>query len=651
MNIEDNSEQDDIIRLNHINTDEAAKNFAKLLNENKTYLLNARWGAGKTKFLNNVEKYTTINKRKGNKKLIVLDFWRVKDERSVLEISFSKLRPCIYWGTRMIMILSVVISILMTDVVNLGISSVIISFGVPESLYILTMRFGSIISLYIAVWSFFKIKSDSFYINLLSNKEFKKKVLIVDDFDRVNEKTQEELYKVFNLLENKIPIVFVGDFDKIAKNQDSYLQKIISKKIELPFDLHPSNIWKDYFDELENKIQTKIPDDIKEVIIGERRNLRERQQFNDYMNYELFMRNKLNHVQPIHQMLVIYVYIFYPEYYDCLVTDNDFEFANDIKKLIEDHSNIIIPNYSPKLKLQISLYNMQRNELKGYPYPFMKNKQGYLLYEQPSNLTVQELDILIEDEDKLKEYMFSNIDTDFYQHIQENYKILSECKKNKILKMAINLVKEYCNSQMIRYVITEKSNEIMPRKVYVGNNYWQIPEERKNKSSDDINKEIYDQWHSILEEYNFDFTQELYLIEKYARISFNGLGRLFPDLNLNDYIKYSRKDFLLLTYISSKQIWGKFFEWEKNIWDFIFSLSDEQYISFWTAQGILFNEGGFDFDIPDDSKKYIVWLSKRNFECPDERIDNKEVVNRIKPKLKELENKRYIFVEKHEEWI
>lgn len=649
MNIEDSSEQDDIIRLNHINTDEAAKNFAKLLNENKTYLLNARWGAGKTEFLNNVEKYTTINKRKGNKKLIVLDFWRVKDERSVLEISFSKLRPCIYWGTRMIMILSVVISILMTDVVNLGLSSVIISFGVPESLYILTIRFGSIISLYIAVSSFFKIKSDSFYINSLSNKEFKKKVLIVDDFDRVNEKTQEELYKVFNLLENKIPIVFVGDFDKIAKNQDSYLQKIISKKIELPFDLHPSNIWKDYFDELEDKIQTKIPDDIKEVIIGERRNLRERQQFNDYMNYELFMRNKLNHVQPIHQLLVIYVYIFYPEYYDCLVTDNDFEFANDIKKLIEDHSNHILPDYPTKIKLQILLYNMQRIEYKGYPYPFTKNKQGYFLYEQPSNLKVQELDILIEDDDTLKEYMFSNIDTDFYQYIQENYEVLSEDKKNKMLTIALNLVKESYDSPMIRFIITEKNNEIMPRKVYMGNNSWAIPEERMNKSDEQINKEIYDSWHYILEEYNFDFTQELYLIVKYARINFNGLGRLFPDLSLNDYIKCSRKDFLLLTYISSKQIWGKFFEWEKNIWDFIFSLSDEQYISFWTAQGILFNEGGFDFDIPDDSKKYIVWLSQRNYKRPGKIIYNTEIVSIIKSRLKELKNKGYSFIEKHEE--
>ena len=649
MNIEDNGEQDDIIRLNHINTEEAAKNFAKLLNENKTYFLNARWGAGKTEFLNNVEKYTTINKRKGNKKFIVLDFWRVKDERSVLEISFSKLRPCIYWVTRTIMILSVVLSILMTDVVNIGLSSVIMSLGISESLYMLTMRLGSIISLFIAVWSFFKIKSDSFYINLLNNREFNKKVLIVDDFDRVNEKIQEELYKVFNLLENKIPIVFVGDFDKIAKNKDSYLQKIISKKIELPFDLHPSNIWKDYFGELEERFQTKIPDELKEVIIGEQRNLRERQQFNDYINYELFIRNKLKHVQPIHQMLVIYVYIFYPDYYDCLVTDNDFEFANEIQKIKEAHSNHIIPDYPTKIKLQFLLYNMQRKEHKGYPYPFNKNKQGYFLYEQPSNLKVQELDILIEDDDKLKEYMFSDVDTDFYQYIQENYEMLSENKKNKLLTIALILVKESYDSPMIRFILTEKSNEIMPRKIYMGNNSWAIPEERMNKSNEQINKEIYDSWHYILEKHKFDFTQELYLLEKYVRISFNDLGILFPKLEINEYIESSRKDFLLLTYISSKELWGEFSVWEENIWEFILSLSDEQYISFWTAQGILFNGEGFEFDIPDESKKYIIWLSKRNFDYPGERINNKEVILKIKPKLKELEKKGYTFIEEHEQ--
>ena len=144
MIIEEKEQQDEFIKLKHINTDEASKNFAKLLNENKTYFLNARWGAGKTEFLESSQKYTSVNNKNKNKKFIVLDFWRLTDERSVLAISFSKLMPRIYLGIRMILILSVVISILMTDVVNIGLYSVLVGWGINKFLYRIGARCLSI---------------------------------------------------------------------------------------------------------------------------------------------------------------------------------------------------------------------------------------------------------------------------------------------------------------------------------------------------------------------------------------------------------------------------------------------------------------------------------------------------------------------------
>ena len=92
------SKDNETIKLDQINTTVAARNFSNLLNSNKTYLLNGRWGSGKTEFLNQTQKYF-------NKKFIILDLWQPKDERSIIELSLFKLRPLIYWGIRIAIII------------------------------------------------------------------------------------------------------------------------------------------------------------------------------------------------------------------------------------------------------------------------------------------------------------------------------------------------------------------------------------------------------------------------------------------------------------------------------------------------------------------------------------------------------------------
>lgn len=80
--LERNTMDDRFITLKHIDTSVAAKNVAKLLEENKTYFLNGNWGSGKTEFLVEVGKNT-------NKKLVTIDFWRLSDNRSTIEIVFQ----------------------------------------------------------------------------------------------------------------------------------------------------------------------------------------------------------------------------------------------------------------------------------------------------------------------------------------------------------------------------------------------------------------------------------------------------------------------------------------------------------------------------------------------------------------------------------
>jgi len=46
----------EFVKLEHIDTSVAAKNFAELLYDNKTYFLNGSWGSGKSEFLKEVKR-------------------------------------------------------------------------------------------------------------------------------------------------------------------------------------------------------------------------------------------------------------------------------------------------------------------------------------------------------------------------------------------------------------------------------------------------------------------------------------------------------------------------------------------------------------------------------------------------------------------
>lgn len=426
------------IKLDIINTEVAARNFSELFKINKTYFLDAKWGSGKTDFLNKVEKYT-------NKKYVILDLWRVRDERNVVTIAFSKLRPLLYWSLYTSLILAVIISILMTDVVNLGLSKHIDTIG---------MQRAGLIALLIAVLSFFKIKNDVFYIVLLKLIPFKKKILIIDDFDRIDVRRQEDIYKLFNLIEGRIPILFLGDYSKIPENDD-YLKKIINKKMSLPFDVHPKKIWTDYFKKLEKTLSIILPNSLKKVIISEGRNLRDRYHFNEYVNHEFFIRGKLNHVQPIEQLLVIYVYLFHPEYYSNLMDNITIE-----------------PGEPGEEDIENLLFAMQTSNSVVYPCSFRKNDKEYFLYEQPSNMTVERLKEITENKEDLNTYLLSNISTDFYQYLQAEYDKFDDEKKEKILIRALSLIKQNLESDSIRLVISSKNNEICLLMRYVNNDIY-----------------------------------------------------------------------------------------------------------------------------------------------------------------------------------
>ena len=611
---------DRFITLKHIDTSIAAKNVAKLLEENKTYFLNGNWGSGKTEFISEINNNT-------HKKLVIIDFWRLTDHRSTIEIIFSKLHPWKYRFLRFFIVLCVALSILITNVVDLGLSSFFEFFGVK-------LIVGSIVLL-VAIYQFFKIKSDGFYSYLLTFKylSLTRNVLVIDDFDRMSNNQQEESYKVFSLLNGKLPIIFVGDIEKVHLNDNNFLSKIIDRRIELPFVLHPSNIWQDYFELLSKKLNMSLSDDFWRRFSFENRNLRDRNHFNDYVNQEFFSRGKLGHVQEEQQLWIIYAYLFYPELYQQLL-------KNEEIKVKDDEKTSFIGMFKFGRSIQEILSDIQQSDFNQYPPSYKKNRLAYFLYEESLNRTKEEFDTLLEiNGEKLsRELREANYNTDFYQYLSSEYNSLSNPLKERLLRLTIQESMKSFNSPAMNYIVEEKLSEEIP-------SY-----ERNSPLSKETIVRIVDFWESILKNEGLDKSEIIYFMEKHRVLSFYDLGLHYTKLEINNenFAKLNRKDFFLLTYLSAVNKFGQFKTWDSSIWHAIDSFGDKEFLSFWKFQSILSSDDNyFDFDIVSSNKTYILWVARYELEPP-HKLENyrEDVIEKIRPKLEQLKSKGFTFVEK-----
>ena len=605
---------DRYIKLKHIDTSVAAKNVAKLLEDKKTYFLNGSWGSGKTEFLAEVDKNT-------NQKLVTLDFWRLNDNRSTIEIVFSKLHPFIYIFLRICLVLCVAISILMTNVVDLGLSKFFEYWAVS---------IAGIVALSVGVYQFFKIKSDGFYSYLLTFKYFSlaRKVLVIDDFDRMSNKQQEESYKIYSLLNGKIPIVFVGDIQKVHLNDNNFLSKIIDRRIELPFVLHPSNIWQDYFELLSKKLNTSLSDDFWRRFSFENRNLRDRNHFNDYVNQEFFSRGKIEHVQEEQQLWIIYTYLFYPELYKQLLKDEEI-------KVMDEEITSFTGEFTYGRSIEEVLSDIQQSDLNKYPPSYKKNKSAYFIYEQSLNRTKEKLDLLLKiDSEKLSEELIKgNHNTDFYQYISSEYSSFAENKKSKLLGTTIQVSLKSYNSPVMDYIVGEILNKEIPRY------------ERNTPLSKEIIGRIVNLWETILRKEGLDQSEIIYFMEKHRVLTFYDLGRHYTNLEIDNknFAQLKRKDFFLLTYLSSIGEFNKFEIWDRSIWDAMDQFSDRDFLVFWEFQGLLSNRlGYYCFDIVPMDKKYILMMDEKK----DRLKTNRSVIEKIQSRLKQLEDKKYTFEKK-----
>ncbi|SEK72280.1 KAP family P-loop domain-containing protein [Streptococcus equinus] len=586
------------IQLKEIDTQIAEENICKLLDENKTYFFNGKWGSGKSSFLEKVE-------QKSCKKFIIIDLWRIQDSRSIIEYSFSKLYKLRYLCLKCCALGMVAISILMSNVVNLGFSNLNILKNVP-----FINELGGFIVLLIGIYQFFKIESDDFYVYLFKKWALKNKVLVIDDFDRLSNSQQEQAYKLFSLLEGKCPIIFVGDISKIYRKQDNYLSKIIDRRIELPFVLHPTSIWKEYFDSLEEKFNCQIDINLRKIVEKEQRNLRDRKHFNDYVNKEFFERGKFNHVQINQQLLVIYAYLFHPDYYEMLLNGEIIEYEE------KKDSNL------RKWSLEGDPIDKQLNDLQTcgsdeYPPYFCKERQNYFLYENTRNRTIEEFLVLVEDNDKLlKELKDSNIGSDFYQYLSSDYRKLDESSKQNLFKISLTLLLDDYSSASINYIIREQLSPIARQEV------------EKISEKDVCN---------IFEEYSLDTSEIMFILQKTGIYSIHKIGCIFKDTlsqEIYHIMELKKPAALLLSYLSIKEIYRKFDAWEPKIWKIINNFKDSDFIYFWCSNNIMHNK---------KPKEYIIWKSTYSSDYINKKVDNTIHIEKILPRLKKLEQKGFTF--------
>jgi hypothetical protein len=616
------------MKLTTIETEEAEKNFKNLIegNLNKTFFLNGVWGSGKTEFLNKVEKKSVY-------KFKILDVWSKTDSRSVLEQSFALLKPIVYWSIKLLIVAAVVVSILFSKFLNIDLIAPLTKLMNNSLLGLVII----VICLMVAVYQFFRVKGDSIYLYLFKEDlvSLKNKVLIIDDFDRINKQDQLDSYKLFNVLKGKLPIVFVGDFSELIKSEDvKYLQKIIDLKVDLPYVLESNYIWTMFSEEFQKGTGQPFNETLLSLINKERRTLRDRAQFTQLLNREIFDYQKNERVQLSQLVVIDYLYLFYPNMYSRL---KDSSFFEDLESESDEPFK--------KLKLPRELLKTLEilKSVDGFPRPFRSDKTRYYVYESINNLSVSQAKSIFENKNKLITYLNeTEKNRDFSEFLKNNWNtntFLDEQKKTAT-DAAIDLARKGIRTDLVNFVILMENEKIMPqKKVMIDQSnsrqiYYSIPSEWEGRSENEIRKIRFNCWNDELKSKDFDLSEIIRFLESFHLFSFKELGMLIKNISLEDeeLSKVQHTDQLILIYLSQKDIFYKPEQWSRNLWNLICELNIYNFIKFWRILGYI--RGGIysnSFEIlkkiPDyeNSGINMIDTNKQAINCIEKKLQNNKL--------------------------
>lgn len=656
----------------YIDTETAEQNFEILLKQNKTFFLNGAWGSGKTEFIEKVKK-RSINRKFGEKKdLVILDLWR-NDNASIFTNAFRLLSLKWFMFTRLAVAGILCSFILMSGIIKVpeeiiqSLSSTVIvlllknvvlfMLIVGPSMFILMPNTLLLIPYEKALFQYTKellpyMKGIFTFIDLLliililltavavaiskhlglkislldyimlDRISLKGKVLVVDDFDRLTLKQQKEGYKLFTFLKNRLPIVFLGDYKRLADQLDeNYLIKVIDKRIELPYILHPVNIWYPYFKFLENDLDVSISEEIKNLFKNESRNLRDRAQFQSYVYQEFYTNDKKNRVQVSDQLLIIYLYLFYEEKYQLLRNGVDIEYKKDEK------GNQIYTSIDDLAIL------MQRNINMEYPPRFAQNREGYFIFESVLNASVTELKSIMDDEATLTEQFevsYSISENDFIRYVRTHQTEFTPEESEMLLNLALDYFKKTGhNSALTRIVIYQKSNQILPFKIPRGQGIFDIPEEIQGKTEEEITEIYFKEWSGLLEKKSFEYSEKVRFFRENYLVSYSKLASEYEDLDtvIEKILSFVYPEEMLSIYLASKNQWYEFTSWSEDVWNAIRELPEISFKNFCSIQNIQSTRISVPYS-----------LSKGNRSVDDlyETQDNSEFLEKMQSKIKEF---------------
>lgn len=424
------------LKIEQIDTTKEAKKFADEIRKHpKTYFLQGSWGSGKTEYLKSVK-----NQLHGKCKFIFLELWKPKDKKDISRKLFEAIHPFISTIFTLIYFCFVCLSVIgsaflsyegILSVKNKNIAKFILPITAIAIILVTLVKFVE--NKFLNMNSIF-MKLSLFYLRKGRKRPI---VLVIDDFDRLDNKTQEELYIIFNAiheinwkwirekisfwavkynnckwlqkisnsivrrcdinLKKKARIIFVGDLGNIKNIDKNYLGKIIDKKIILPYSLNPRFVSQRMEIEIKKVIKYQFDFSlVKNLFIYESRTIRDANQFLSYVENEFDSMNKkkskVYRVQVDQELFIIYLYLFHREKYQLLLHGwlPDDTKDSDKKDNEEVNDNQKEDKKIEKTQVELDMDNIFQSR-NGNPPDFRSNPSMYFVNELISTHSTVEL--------------------------------------------------------------------------------------------------------------------------------------------------------------------------------------------------------------------------------------------------------------------
>ena len=509
------------LRIDHIDVSRQAEAFAGRIasGEVKTYFLQGKWGSGKSEYLREVKDCAARRKFT----FIELSLWRPTDKSSLARKIFSQTNPkwsFVFTGIGWFFILSSAVGSIV-----LALRSKFPWWGVngwvlplTSIAVILTTLYGFLQSRWldidkILVWISSKVLT----------RAGKPKVLIVDDFDRLDAETQKELYMFFNLIHGRTRIIFVGDLRKMKNTEDNYLGKIIDQKVALPFQLESRNISQKITGAIKTRLEIQFDSSVIETLFAQDcLTARDANQYLSYVESEFIVQEKKGRVQTDQELFIIYLYLFHPDGYRKLVEGwmppekDDRTSALKKEKQDDNAGNSLIAAYMDDV--------LQHN--KNNPPDFSTNTSMYFVNEFATNHSLVELNEATNSEDERRKFFLINDSSDSadsaeYEEILNYIENMTDTEyRNVQEKLELEAVAamhseiRHTPNRLVKFVFTKRLKLLVEQPLL----------RSMDINTEEFNKKLLDSFEGIFNSETIDITERMYCY----RTCMNLYGTFFP---------------------------------------------------------------------------------------------------------------------------